>query len=112
MLNLFKKETKGAMEEETEMILKSCENLIDQAFKASGLSFMDAIGDLDATTGAVFGGAMKLYRETKDLVLIQAKMMDKITYDLEKMKETNEELREQNKELLRLMQDLSRKIDK
>ena len=55
----------GTLEKQTEEILKECEKLMDVAYKASGVSIMDAMDSLDATSGAILGAAMSIYKKSK-----------------------------------------------
>lgn len=94
-----------SLEKKTESVLKDCEVLMGLAFKASGTSFMDTISDLDAESRAMFGGYMKLYKKTKELAVMQAKTMDKMLGDLDKLKEMNEILYKQNETLQQTLQN-------
>ena len=49
-----------SLEKQTEEILKECEKFMDVAYKASGVSIMDAMDSLDAESGAILGAAMSL----------------------------------------------------
>lgn len=101
-----------SLEGKTEAILKDCEGIMDLAFKASGSSIMDVMSGLDTETGAILGGCVNLYKNTKDLAVMQAKAMDKMLSDFDELKEMNKDLREQNEKLQKMLQELSRKIEK
>lgn len=100
-----------SLEEKTTEVMNKCENFVDLAFKASGGSVMDMLR-FDAQTGAAIGGCMELYKSSKELVKMQAKVMDKMLGDFDDLKEMNQELRKQNEELQKMLRELSRKIEK
>lgn len=95
----------GTLEKQTEEILKECENLMDVAYKASGVSIMDAMDSLDATNGAILGSAMSIYKKSKNLVLAQAKAMDKMQNGFDELKEMNKKLLEQNEQMQRMLRE-------
>ena len=100
-------EVEGTLEKQTEEVLKECENLMDVAYKASGVSIMDAMDSLDATSGAILGAAMSLYKKSKNLVLAQAKTMDKMQNSFDELKEMNKKLLAQNEQMQRMLRDMN-----
>ena len=100
-------EVEGTLEKQTEEILKECENLMDVAYKASGVSIMDAMDSLDATSGAILGAVMTLYKKSKNLVLAQAKAMDKMQNGFDELKEMNKKLLAQNEQMQRMLLDMN-----
>ena len=100
-------EVEGTLEKQTEEILKECENLMDVAYKASGVSIMDAMDSLDATSGAILGAAMSIYKKSKNLVLAQAKAMDKMQNGFDELKEMNKKMLEQNEQTQRMLRDMN-----
>lgn len=109
MSNLF--DYGESLEKKTESVLQNCEDSINLAFKATGNSFMDAMCGLNAETGAMMGSCMNLYKDTKQLMIMLAKAMDKMLDNFDELKEMNEVLRKQNDMMQDTLQDLSRKID-
>lgn len=101
-----------SLERETTKIMKNCEGLINDAFKASGKSFMDVLLDMDAKTGAMIGGYVSLYKDAKDLVIMQAKAMDQMLKDFDELREMNNNLCIQNEKLQSILQDLNREVQK
>lgn len=99
------------LEAKTTEIANKCENFVDLAFKASGISVMDMLG-LNAETNAAIGGFIELYKGLKELVEMQAKAMDKMLGDFDELKGVNENLRKQNEMLQQMLQDLNRKVEK
>lgn len=97
----------GTLEKQTEEVLKECENLMDVAYKASGVSIMDAMDSLDATSGAILGAAMSIYKKSKNLVLAQAKTMDKMQNGFDELKEMNKKLLAQNELKERMLRDMN-----
>lgn len=87
--------------------MKECENVMNTAYKASGVSIMDAMDGLDAKSGAMVGAAMTLYRKTKNLALNQAKAMDKLQNSFDELKEMNKKILAQNEQLQRMLQDMN-----
>ena len=100
-----------SLEKQTEEILKECEKLMDVAYKASGVSIMDAMDGLDAESGAILGAAMSLYKKSKNLVLAQAKAMDKMQNGFDELKEMNKELLAQNEQMQEKMQRMLRDMN-
>ena len=96
-----------SLEMQAEEVLKECEKVIDVAYKTSGESIMDAMGGLDAETGAILGAAMTLYKKSKKLVLAQAKAMDKMQNGFDELKEMNEKLLAQNEQMQRMLRDMN-----
>lgn len=96
----------------TNELLKKSEDAINTAMKASGQSFMDTIGTMDATTGALIGGCMEIYKTSKDLAILQARTIDNIATGMDELKKINDDLRKQNDDLQSLLQGIDRKIDK
>ena len=96
-----------SLEMQAEEVLKECEKVIDVAYKASGESIMDAMGSLDAGTGAILGAAMTLYKKSKNLVLAQAKAMDKMQNGFDELKEMNEKLLAQNEQMQCMLRDMN-----
>ena len=96
-----------SLEKQTEEILKECEKLMGVAYKASGVSIMDAMDSLDAESGAILGAVVTLYKKSKNLVLAQAKAMDKMQNSFEKKKKMNEELLVQNEQMQRMLRDMN-----
>lgn len=111
-MSLFGIEVEESLEKQTEEVLKECEKVMDVAYKASGVSIMDIMDGLDAESGAILGGAMTLYRKSKNLALTQAKAMDKMQNSFDELKKMNEKLLAQNEELQQMLRELSRKIEK
>lgn len=103
--------TKNLMGKTRDLFTK-CEGFMDQTFKASGMSVIDAMSGLNAETGAMIGGCVEFYSETKSLAFAQAEAMDSIIESLDGLKAQNELLKEQNKELRCMLQDLSRRVSK
>lgn len=95
-----------SLEKQTEELLKECEKVMDVAYKASGVSIMDAMDGLDAESGAILGAAMTLYKKSKNLALTQAKAMDKMQNGFDELKEMNKKLLEQNEQMQRLLLDM------
>ena len=93
-------------EKQTEEILKECEKLIDVAYKASGVSIMDAMDSLDAESGAILGAAMSVYKKSKNLVLAEAKAMDKMQNGFDELKEMNKKLLAQNEQMRCMLRDM------
>ena len=106
-MSSFGIEVEGSLEKQTEEVLKKCEKVMDVAYKASGVSIMDAMDGLDAESGAILGAGMTLYRETKNLLLMHAKTMDKMQNSFEKLKDMNKKLLEQNEQMQRMLLDMS-----
>lgn len=100
-----------SLEKKTTEILGECEKLIDVSVKASGVSIMDAMSGLDAETGAMVGAAMKIYKKSKDLAVMQAKAMDQMLVNFEELKKTNEELHKQNDGIRQVLSNLRRDIE-
>ena len=96
-----------SLEKQTEEILKECEKLMDVAYKASGVSIMDTMDSLDATSGAILGAAMSIYKKSKNLVLAQAKAMDKMQNGFDELKEMNKKLLAQNEQMQRMLRDMN-----
>ena len=101
----------GSLETKTTEAMNKCEKLLDLTFKASGSSVMDML-EIDAETGAMIGGCMELYRDSKELKVMEAKAMDKVLEDLDELRVMNDNLRKQNETLQQMLQDLSRKVEK
>ena len=95
-------EVEGTLEKQTEEILKECENLMDVAYKASGVSILDAMDGLDAESAA-----MSVYKKSKNLVLAQAKAMDKMQNGFDELKEMNKKLLAQNEQMQRMLRDMN-----
>ena len=93
----------GTLEKQTEEVLKECEKVMDVAYKASGVSIIDAMDSLDAESGAILGAVMTLYKKSKNLVLAQAKAMDKMQNGFDELKEMNKELLAQNEQMQRML---------
>ena len=110
-MSLFGNEVEESLEKQTEEILKECEKLMDVAYKASGVSIMDAMDGLDAESGAILGAAMSLYKKSKNLVLAQAKAMDKMQNGFDELKEMNKELLAQNEQMQEKMQRMLRDMN-
>ena len=100
-------EVEGTLEKQTEEILKECEKVMDVAYKASGVSIMDAMDSLDAESGAILGAVMTLYKKSKNLVLTQAKAMDKMQNGFDELKEMNKKLLAQNEQMQRMLLDMN-----
>ena len=100
-------EVEESLEMQAEEVLKECEKVIDVAYKTSGESIMDAMGGLDAETGAILGAAMTLYKKSKKLVLAQAKAMDKMQNGFDELKEMNKKLLAQNEQMQRMLRDMN-----
>ena len=66
-----------SLEKQTEEILKECEKLMDVAYKASGVSILDAMDGLDAESGAILGAVMTLYKKSKIWFLHRRKLWTK-----------------------------------
>lgn len=98
-MSLFGIEVEGSLEKQTEEILKECEKVMDVAYKTSGVSIMDAMDSLDTESGAILDAAMTLYKKSKNLVLTQAKVMDKMQNSFDELKEMNEKMLAQNEQL-------------
>ena len=105
-MSLFGNEVEESLEKQTEELLKECEKVMDIAYKASGVSIMDAMDGLDAESGAILGAVMTLYKKSKNLVLAQAKAMDKIQNGFDELKEMNKKLLEQNEQMQRMLRDM------
>ena len=103
-------EVEGSLEKQTEEILKECEKLMDVAYKASGVSIMDAMNGLDAESGAILGAAMSLYKKLKNLVLAQAKAIDKMQNGFDELKNGFDELKEMNEKLLAQNEQMQRML--
>ena len=106
-MSLFGNEVEESLEKQTEELLKECENLMDVAYKASGVSIMDAMDSLDAESGAILGAAMSIYKKSKNLALAQAKAMDKMQNGFDELKEMNKKLLEQNEQMRRILHDMN-----
>lgn len=102
----------NGMKSKTEEILENFEELVELSFKASGSSIMDTLSGLDANTGAMIGGAMTLYKNSRELMVMYGQTMDQMLKTLEEFKRMNQEIYEQNKELRRMLQDINRKVAK
>ena len=100
-------EVEGTLEKQTEEILKECEKVMDVAYKASGVSIMDAMDSLDAESGAILGAVMTLYKKSKNLVLAQAKAMDKMQNGFDELKEMNKKLLAQNEQMQHMLRDMN-----
>ena len=100
-------EVEESLEKQTKEVLKECEKVMDVAYKASGVSIMDAMDSLDAESGAMLGAAMTLYRKSKNLALTQAKAMDKMQNSFEELKEMNKKLLAQNEQMQRMLRDMN-----
>ena len=100
-------EVEGTLEKQTEEILKECEKAMDIAYRASGVSIMDAMDSLDAESGAILGAAMSIYKKSKNLVLAQAKAMDKMQNGFDELKEMNKKLLAQNEQMQRMLLDMN-----
>ena len=97
----------GTLEKQTEEVLKECEKFMDVAYKASGVSIIDAMDSLDAESGAILGAVMTLYKKSKNLVLAQAKAMDKMQNGFDELKEMNKELLAQNEQMQSMLLDMN-----
>ena len=106
-MSLFGNEVEESLEKQTEELLKECEKVMDVAYKASGVSIMDAMDSLDAESGAILGAVMTLYKKSKNLVLAQAKTMDKMQNGFDELKEMNKKLLEQNEQMRRMLRDMN-----
>ena len=106
-MSLFGNEVEESLEKQTEELLKECEKVMDVAYKASGVSIMDAMDSLDAERGAILGAVMTLYKKSKNLVLAQAKAMDKMQNGFDELKEMNEKLLAQNEQMQRMVRDMN-----
>ena len=106
-MSLFGTEVEGTLEKQTEEILKECEKLMDVAYKASGVSIMDAMDGLDAESGAILGGVMSVYKKSKNLVLAQSKVMDKMQNGFDELKEMNKKLLAQNEQMQCMLRDMN-----
>lgn len=106
-MSLFGIEVEGSLEKQTEEILKECEKVMDVAYKASGVSIMDAMDSLDAESGAILGATMTLYKKSKNLVLTQAKVMDKMQNSFDELKEMNKKMLAQNEQMQRMLLDMN-----
>ena len=96
-----------SLEKQTEEVLKECEKLMDVAYKASGVSIMDAMDSLDAESGAILGAAMSIYKKSKNLALAQAKAMDKMQNGFDELKEMNKKLLAQNEQMQRMLRNMN-----
>nr|DAF83617.1 MAG TPA: hypothetical protein [Caudoviricetes sp.] len=105
-MSLFRNNVKGSLENQTEEVLKECEKVMDVAYKASGLSIMDAMNGLDAESGAMLGAVMALYGKTKNLALTQAKAMDKMQNSFDELKEMNKKLLKQNEQMQHTLRNM------
>ena len=106
-MSLCRIEVEGTLEKQTEEILKECEKVMDAAYKASGVSIMDAMDSLDTESGAILGAVMTLYKKSKNLVLAQAKAMDKMQNGFDELKEMNKKLLAQNEQMQRMLLDMN-----
>lgn len=106
-MSLFGIEVEESLEKQTEEILKECEKVMDVAYKASGVSIMDAMDSLDAESGAILGAVMTLYKKSKNLALNQAKAIDKLQNGFDELKEMNKKLLEKNEQLQRMLRDMN-----
>ena len=87
--------------------MKECEKVMDLAYKASGVSILDAMDGLDAESGAILGAVVTLYKKSKNLVLAQAKSMDKMQNGFDELKEMNKKLLAQNEQMQRMLRDMN-----
>lgn len=101
----------GNLEEQATEIMNKSEDLLVTTFKASGCSVMDLLLDLDSESGALIGGAMDLYKDSKKFILSYAGTTDKLVHDLEVLKKMNEALCKQNEQLQGMLQNLTRKVE-
>ena len=106
-MSLCEIKVEETLEKQTEEVLKECEKVMDVAYKASGVSIMDAIDSLDAESGAILGAVMTFYKKSKNLVLAQAKAMDKMQNGFDELKKMNEELLAQNEQMQRMLRDMN-----
>ena len=106
-MSLFGNEVEESLEKQTEELLKECEKVMDVAYKASGVSIMDTMDSLDAESGAILGAVMTLYKKSKNLVLAQAKAMDKMQNGFDELKEMNKKLLAQNEQMQRMVRDMN-----
>ena len=106
-MSLFGNEVEESLEKQTEELLKECEKVMDVAYKASGVSIMDAMDSLDAESGAILGAVMTLYKKSKNLALAQAKAMDKMQNGFDELKEMNKKLLAQNEQMRRMLLDMN-----
>ena len=80
-----------SMYDETKKVLEGCDEVMKMAVAEAGFG-LDAIASMDETTMKAMVAVSKLYVQSKDLVLKQAKIMDT--------------LERQNEELLKKVDDL------
>ena len=95
-----------SLEEKTTEVMNKCEKLLDLMFKVTGKS------EFDAETGAMIGVSMELYKSSKELAKMQAKVMDKIIGDLDELKEMNKNLCKQNEMLQQMLHDINKSVEK
>lgn len=100
-----------SLEEKTTEVMNKCEKFLDLAFKVTGKSVMDIL-EFDAVTGAMIGGSIELYKSSKELVKMQAKVMDKMIGDLDELKEMNKNLCKQNEMLQQMLHDINKSVEK
>ena len=85
---ILKEDIIMSMCEETKKMIESCDEIMQLAM-ATGSFSVDDIASMDETTAKAFVSMCKLYKQSKDYMLKQAELMDK--------------LERQNDELLRLV---------
>lgn len=66
----------------TRAVLMKSEDCMDLSFKASGMNITELMENLDAGTGAMIGSCMELYKESKELAIAYAKVMDKLLEEI------------------------------
>lgn len=99
------------LEVEFEGLINEAEEAMHEAYKASGQSVLELL-NFDAKTGAAIGACVQVYKRSKKVALLQAKVMDQMVSDLKELKESNEMLYKQNRETQQALSDLKRSIEK
>ena len=74
---ILKEDIIMSMCEETKKMIESCDEIMQLAM-ATGSFSVDDIASMDETTAKAFVGMCKLYKQSKDYMLKQAELMDKL----------------------------------
>ena len=74
---ILKEDIIMSMCEETKKMIESCDEIMQLAM-ATGSFSVDDIASMDETTAKAFVSMCKLYKQSKDYMLKQAELMDKL----------------------------------
>ena len=93
-----------------ERLFGTVDQMMNDIFKVTETSILDAIGSMDEETAAMVMPACKMYTESKAMSLEMADMMDRQAIQMEQVLKMNSKLLEQVKELRVEQGELIREI--